>query len=160
MSNGGGFVNTLACSPSVSPRIAAFAPVSGAYYKGNNLDGSDCHPARSPLPILEFHGLADQTISYDGGLHRGVILPGIFDWISHWARRNGCSESDKPAIATSMSGQVTHYTWECSQGFTQHYAIAGLGHKWPSTDCTYLDATPLIVNFFNQYSLNTVEESQ
>jgi poly(3-hydroxybutyrate) depolymerase len=32
-SNGGGFTNLLACDAAASKRIAAFAPVSGAYYQ-------------------------------------------------------------------------------------------------------------------------------
>ncbi len=55
MSNGGGFVDTLACSNEHGADFAAFAPVSGAFYDDMPED-TTCQPARSPMPLLEFHG--------------------------------------------------------------------------------------------------------
>ncbi|EOD46533.1 putative ferulic acid esterase protein [Neofusicoccum parvum UCRNP2] len=156
---GGGFCNVLACSPSVSARFAAFAPVSGAFYTGNAADGSDCHPAHAVTPMLEFHGLDDGTIAYGGGEHNGVDLPPILEWAARWAERSGCAEDAEPVVEELYDGNVKHYKWTCSEGnATQHYAIAGLGHDWPSTgpngdnpDGTYLDATPLIMDFFGKH---------
>ncbi|EHK97447.1 putative Aquaporin-1 [Glarea lozoyensis 74030] len=73
-SNGGGFTGTLACS-ALSSKIAAFAPVSAAFYIPLPKDTSvcepefidiPCKPSRS-VPILEFHGSQDDTIAYAGG---------------------------------------------------------------------------------------------
>ena len=68
-SNGGGFTNLLACDATASKRIAAFAPVSGAYYQDVPEDACnaetvpiECNPGRCPIPIIEFHGTADTTI--------------------------------------------------------------------------------------------------
>jgi poly(3-hydroxybutyrate) depolymerase len=153
MSNGGGFVNVLACSPTLSQRFVAYAPVSGVYYTGN--DG-DCEPSFSPLPILEFHGTGDAIAYYNGGERDGVELPAILDWASNWAQRNGCSDTVKPTIKGYLDNQVVQYTWDCSQGFTQHYAIADMGHMWPTmNDTGLLDASPIIMKFFNTYSFTS-----
>ncbi|GAW18343.1 hypothetical protein ANO14919_078180 [Xylariales sp. No.14919] len=60
-SNGGGFVNAIACSP-VGGEFAAFAPASGAYYTDSAGVTGGCAPARSPLPLLEVHGGSDKSV--------------------------------------------------------------------------------------------------
>jgi hypothetical protein len=52
--------------------------VAGSFYTDAN--GTDCNPARSPLPILEIHGGVDDTVYYDGGNGEGGLLPSIPDW--------------------------------------------------------------------------------
>lgn len=68
-SNGGGFTGLLACDPEATKRIAAFAPVSGAFYLTQNQTLPACTPSRTPIPILEFHGWKDTTIPYLGGIN-------------------------------------------------------------------------------------------
>jgi poly(3-hydroxybutyrate) depolymerase len=99
-SDGGGFVNLMACSADLSTRVAAFAPVSGAYY---NLDVNTsalcdpqtvalpCRPGRSNIPILAFHGGGDTTIPYEGKFQKKACLPSIPHWIDSWAQRDGLS---------------------------------------------------------------------
>jgi poly(3-hydroxybutyrate) depolymerase len=77
-SNGGGFLDTIACS-STSDYFAAFAPASGSFYTDNRPD-SPCTPARLPVPMLEFHGGADTSVNYTGGQGEGGIEPAIPDW--------------------------------------------------------------------------------
>jgi hypothetical protein len=79
LSNGGGFVGTLACS-AVGGEFAALAPVAGAFYTDTNGPENGCAPGRKPLPILEFHGGADKTVLYAGGKGEGGIEPPITDW--------------------------------------------------------------------------------
>jgi poly(3-hydroxybutyrate) depolymerase len=79
MSNGGGFVGTLACSAE-GGEFAAFAPASGSFYTDVNGLNNGCSPARSPLPILEFHGGADKSVNYTGGVGEGGLEPPIPDW--------------------------------------------------------------------------------
>lgn len=79
MSNGGGFVNTLACS-SVGGEFAAFAPASGSYYTDSNGPDNGCRPAPSHLPLLEIHGGNDKSVPYQGGQGEGGIEPSIPDW--------------------------------------------------------------------------------
>lgn len=80
LSNGGGFVGTLACDSEAGGQFAAFAPVAGSFYTDTNETSGDCNPARSPLPILEIHGGVDDTVFYSGGDGEGGLLPSISDW--------------------------------------------------------------------------------
>ena len=77
MSNGGGFVDTIACSE-LGSQFAAFASVAGSFY--TSVDGNDCFPARFPLPFLEIHGGLDKGVHYDGGMGYGGPLPPIPVW--------------------------------------------------------------------------------
>ena len=131
-SDGGGFVGTLACSPDHGGDFAAFAAASGAFY--TNVDAeTPCHPARSPLPILEFHGTADIVIPYDGGSRHKEPLPSIPHWLARWAghKRNGC-EGPKSNV-TDSEGLVWNTTYICDgEPLVQSYMIEGMGHDWPS----------------------------
>jgi polyhydroxybutyrate depolymerase len=150
-SNGGGFVGVLACR--LAGRIAAFAPVSGAFYP----EGGTCSPSR-PAPILDFHGAADTTIPYGGEPAKG--LPPLPEWLAGWAGRNGCQGA--PATRDEHGGTVHISDWR--QGGCRaevvHYKIDGLAHFWPSTrpnpdsaKPTVLDATPVIMEFFARQAL-------
>ncbi|EED24611.1 ferulic acid esterase (FaeA), putative [Talaromyces stipitatus ATCC 10500] len=77
MSNGGGFVGTLACSE-LGSRFAAFASVAGSFY--TDVDGNGCLTSRSPLPFLEIHGGSDRGVHYSGGIGYGGPLPSIPVW--------------------------------------------------------------------------------
>jgi polyhydroxybutyrate depolymerase len=149
-SNGGGFTGVLACR--MAGRIAAFAPVSGAFYP----QGGPCEPSR-PVPIADFHGTADTTIPYDGDPARG--LPDLPSWLNAWAARDRCRP--RPAEHV-IAGNVTVQDWRgCARGSAlRHYRIAGAGHVWPSTSPnldsptpTSIDATPLIWEFFQRHPL-------
>jgi polyhydroxybutyrate depolymerase len=149
-SNGGGFTGLLACR--MSDRIAAFAPVSGAFYP----QGGACHPSRA-VPILDFHGGADTTIPYDGNPAKG--LPAIPDWLSGWAKRDGCRVGP---LRHHHGDDVEVSDWRGCRGdsVVRHYRIADLGHVWPSTtpnpdsaQPTVLDATPIIERFFAAHPL-------
>lgn len=94
-SQGGGFVGVLACDEDMSKRIAAFSPVSGAFYISDYGDecvpetvSIPCNPGRGNIPILDFHGMADTTIKYYGGTRKGGCLPTIPHWVQSWAERN------------------------------------------------------------------------
>lgn len=77
MSNGGGFVDTIACSE-LGSKFAAFASVAGSFY--TSVNGYDCLSARSPLPFLEIHGGLDKGVHYAGGMGYGGPLPPIPVW--------------------------------------------------------------------------------
>ncbi|GAD99411.1 ferulic acid esterase (FaeA), putative [Paecilomyces variotii No. 5] len=169
-SNGGGFTGLLACDETASKSIAAFAPVSGAYYQALNKNGTcdaahtpiKCSPAARKIPILEFHGDADHTIPYDGGERRGECLPTIPHWAREWSKRDGYGP--RSYLTSSFDNNVLKYEYgnlDSSLGIVTHYMIRGLGHAWPSTqpnsdnpNGTYIDATPLIMDFFSKYPLH------
>ncbi|MGW7269578.1 alpha/beta hydrolase family esterase [Streptomyces sp. NPDC054864] len=124
-SNGAGFTALLACR--MSDRIAAIAPVAGAFYPGT---GENCRPAR-PVPVIDFHGTADATIPYAGDPDRG--LPALRDWLTAWADRDGC-RGRTPDRSTAPD--ITESRWvHCAGGAeVRHVAVAGGGHTWPGAD--------------------------
>ncbi|TGJ75292.1 hypothetical protein E0Z10_g11033, partial [Xylaria hypoxylon] len=80
ISNGGGFVNTIACS-AVGDEFAAFAPASGSYYTDNAGVTGGCSPSCSPLPMLEIHGGINESVLYASGKSKGKIEPAILTWL-------------------------------------------------------------------------------
>jgi polyhydroxybutyrate depolymerase len=123
-SNGGGFVGLLACR--MADRIAAFAPVAGAFYPET---GENCHPGR-PVPMLEFHGRADSRLPYEGDEPE---LPAVPDWMAVWAGRNGCHEQPTDA---RIEPDVTVSTWSgCTdQAEVRLVTVDDGGHTWPGAD--------------------------
>lgn len=178
-SNGAGFVDTLACS-SQGSRFAAFSAASAALYTDTSFDGTNsCNATRDGTapgyraPWLETHGSADPIISYDGndgtGGEHGVTPP-IPSWLSWWARRNGCEESDSGDSVIS-SGQLTNGTvatveknvtsWDCggNAAVVQGIWLQGLGHDWPSlkgSHATIVDGSSLFLDFFANWTLSGV----
>lgn len=163
-SNGGGLTNLLACDPTASKRFAAFAPVAGAYYQNVTEDNCrpntvkiQCNPGRTPIPMLAFHGTADETIQYAGGGRRGKCLPSVPHFVREWAGRDDLGGKNETTTADGGKVEVSRFG---DHGEVVHYRIEGLGHAWPSTEPnsdnpagTYVDATPLIMGFFDQWTL-------
>lgn len=122
ISNGGGMVHRIGCD--LANRVAAIAPVSGAY-----LESSACSPAR-PMPVVAFHGTADRIVPYDG---QGVVLPPVRDWAAAWAGRDACAAGPEVVF---RNGEVTGEAWtDCAGGSEVIlYTIEGRGHSWPGAD--------------------------
>lgn len=147
-SNGGGFVNTLACSPNHGGQFAAFATFAAALYTdvtGDVTNGEHCTPARSPLPIYETHGTGDGTIPYNGGVGRGGPLPAIPEWLGRWAVRNKCTSS----TTIDRGNGLTELSWTCAgvAGLLRHIKMQGQGHGYPGPTNTQLFMTPSIINW-------------
>jgi polyhydroxybutyrate depolymerase len=157
LSNGGGMSFLLACE--LSEQIAAIGSVSGAY----PFSLEDCHPSR-PVPIIAFHGTADQIVPYYGGPSSSFDLPFplIPEWIEAWAEQNGCSLN---SVKLPSKGEVSgiRYT-PCEQNAeVNFYTIDGGGHSWPGGKplpewivghtTQDIDATQVMWEFFRQYSL-------
>lgn len=172
-SNGGGLTDLLACDPTASGRVAAFAISSGAFYTDGALKEplfSQCHPSRSPVPILEFHGSKDPVIHYDGKTTPDGETYNVLKWVKGWAKRNGCTvEDSKPT--PEFDGKVERYSWSRDgKEVVVHYHIDGFGHGWPSTyplnndeqrhGPTYFNGTPVVLDFFRKFSLGKGSESQ
>lgn len=115
--------------------LAAFAPVSGAFYiansTGNTCDPStiaynpdldpakECTPGRPDIPMLEFHGLHDKTINYTGGVRRKACLPTIPHWIQTWAEKDGLGTTNvSSAVPEALAGS-TAVRYEFGEGQDQ-----------------------------------------
>ncbi|HZR40424.1 MAG TPA: PHB depolymerase family esterase [Ktedonobacteraceae bacterium] len=161
-SNGGGMTNLLACT--LADRIAAFAPVSGAYPQ---VPGG-CHPVR-PVPILEFHGTADTVVPYTGSLVKGY--PPIAQWLAQWVMLDGCTNGP---ILSLQQRQVVEEQWtDCRDDATiLHYRIIGEGHRWPTPGLlsgqssrnrknadNSINATALIWSFFQAHPLYAIRKA-
>lgn len=101
-SNGNGFANTFACSPTHNDEFAAVAEVSSAPYTdivGNNT----CSPSRLLLPVLELHC---------GGDGRDGPLPSIDEWLRRWAERNSCVGQGRVEQLDSVLIMPLGIVWE------------------------------------------------
>ena len=149
ISNGGGFVSLLSCA--LPERIAAFAVVSGAIYPATN---PPC-PSAPPVPVIAFHGTADEVIPYDGGARHDASVAPVSQWLSQLAIRNGCASDPRPE---TVAAGVERQTWTgCRDpGALLHYRIDGGGHVWPGaagSGSTAVSATTLIETFFAAHPL-------
>lgn len=123
-SNGAILTYRLACE--LSDVIASFGPVSATPAEDDMLV---CAPKR-PVPILHFHGTADEPNPYDGGMtaggHRFVS---VSEAIQFWVNFNGCSTQPQ----TTESGSIQHEVYTgCNSGSTvELYSIQGGMHAWP-----------------------------
>ncbi|KAL6901128.1 carbohydrate esterase family 1 protein [Trichoderma evansii] len=169
-SDGAGFCNVLACDSVLSRRIAAFAPVSGAFYI-NTLpcEANDvhipCQAGRNNIPFLEFHGGNDSTIQYQGGERKEECLPSIPHFIQQWAVRDGLGLKN---VTTPISSNTVSYKFGTGNklGLVEHIYDSVIGHDWPSTapnadnqvsghHVASFNATPIILEFFKQHSLSS-----
>lgn len=129
MSNGGFLSYRLACE--ASDVIAAIAPVAAVL----GIDPSACTPDR-PMPVVHFHGTADELVPYDGREFKSVA-----DTVAFWVERNGCTEAPEVVLRTES---VTCETTEGCDGDASVTlcSIADAGHCWPGTPtCPFGDST-------------------
>ncbi|KAF2630466.1 carbohydrate esterase family 1 protein [Macroventuria anomochaeta] len=162
-SNGAGFTGVLACDAEATKRIAAFAPVSGAFYLGTDQELPPCNPSRHPIPIMEFHGFKDTTIPYAGGINtRGnANSTNMVTWVDDWAKRDGFQvTANKTSYLCSENKKVTRYSWNET---VVHYNYTNLYHDWPSSfpngdtvkalTCEEAEATSIILEWLKKWSL-------
>jgi poly(3-hydroxybutyrate) depolymerase len=170
-SQGGGFVGRLACHPVLSRRIAAFAPVSGAYYIDQLDTEADCEdPAtvdipcqqgRTAIPVMAFHGGDDTTIPY-GGEFQTYCLPDVRHWAEDWARRNGLDVGRVSNSSIHGSDNGMSSSW--GNGLVNLvYDGDNIKHEWPSMlpnadnkgrTMAAFNASGWIMDFFGKYSLD------
>jgi len=82
-SNGGFMSYTMACE--ASEHVTAIASLAGSSF----LDGDDCEPRTEPVSVLQIHGDADSTISYDDN----AFAPGAATMLQRHADFLGCDTS-------------------------------------------------------------------
>ena len=156
MSNGGFFSYKLACE--LSDRIAAIASVTGTM---NVNQTATCNPSH-PMPVMEIHGTADETVAYDGNFFF-ASTPTVVAW---WADRNEC---DSPPTITAMEDTdsadgctAEHHVYinGNSGSSVEHYKIIGGQHTWPGSAFggfgtnQDIDASKEIWRFFSKYDIN------
>jgi polyhydroxybutyrate depolymerase len=123
-SNGSIFTYRLACE--LSDVIASFGPVSATPAE---LDLQECAPSR-PVPIIYFHGTADDANPYYGGeLPSGFYFLSVSTTLQYWVDFNHCLTG--PQI--TESGSIRHEVYSsCDAGTSvELFTIEGGKHAWP-----------------------------
>jgi polyhydroxybutyrate depolymerase len=163
MSNGGMMSSRLACS--LSERIAAVAPVAGAYYPPvfTFLPNETCEDTR-PVPFIAFHGTEDNTVPWDGGPGLGGAVFRLpidndtadDDVMQSWSGHNGCTSGRQEQQATA-NVRLISYTGCDDEATVQLYAVDGGGHTWPDAtvgQTTHeINANDLMWEFFQDHPL-------
>ncbi|KAF2848041.1 carbohydrate esterase family 1 protein [Plenodomus tracheiphilus IPT5] len=173
VSNGGGLTALLACDPKFNRCIAAFGLVAAATYPDSSLTeplfGKGCNPSIATgrhVPILEFHGLNDSVIAYNGDNGADPASIPVTDFMQSWVTRNRCS-SVTPVVRSLQGKTVTETRWTCDgkADVVVHRAIAGFGHGWPSVASqanvleqlrlgpTKWNASSVILEWFGKFKL-------
>lgn len=136
-SNGGFMTYRMACDH--GDQIAGIASLAGAMYQ----DVTQCKAA-STVSVLQIHGVADETISYEGGM-LGRRYPSAKTTVADWASRDRCTAAPvTPGVSLDLDSgiagsesKVTVYGG-CSAGTAvQLWSVAGGAHT--------LDITPNVV---------------
>jgi polyhydroxybutyrate depolymerase len=131
ISNGGMMSYRLA--DEMSGRIAAIAAVGGGMARPS------CAPKR-PVPILHFHGTADEYAPFEGGRGSKSRSLAVFYSVEHtmnqWIKADGCDKRPKveKLPATVEDGtKVTRKTYSGGRNDSEVvlYEIEGGGHTWP-----------------------------
>jgi polyhydroxybutyrate depolymerase len=169
ISNGAMMSVRLACS--LSSRIAAIAPVAGAYYPPDfvNLPAEACMDPTA-VPVIAFHGTADTLVPFNGGLG-GISGTTHFrlpidnntaeeDVMADWAAHDGCTSGRQESQVDTEIRLVRYGS--CDRGANvELYAVDGGGHTWPGAlDVLHLgyttqqiSATDLIWAFFSSHPM-------
>lgn len=153
ISNGAMLSYRLACDR--PGRFAAIGPVAGTIT-------SDC-PSPSPISVLHIHGLADQNVTMDGSISKGLAKQTrtpVQESIDRFRSAAKC-----PDASTRSDGAVTYQRAACSNGIdVDLITIAGAGHQWPGSvpatgaaaslvdpPSNALDATGELWSFFERH---------
>jgi poly(3-hydroxybutyrate) depolymerase len=154
----------------LSKRIAAFAPVSGAYYIDTlpcypSTTDIPCSPSRTDIPFLAFHGGNDTTIAYLGGERKNECLPAISHFVQAWAARDQLCATN---VTTQLAADTVSYSFgdKENSGLVELIYESNIGHDWPSTNpnsdntvsghhVANFNATPIILKFFESHPLST-----
>ena len=158
-SNGGMLAHRIAAER--SDAFAAVAVVAGTIGGKPASDEPEwtIPPPADAVPIVIFHGRADENVPYEGGEARGKITAiSVQRSTSLWVERNGCGA--EPSTERLYGGKVLREAWPgCPDGKdVVRFSIDGWGHDWPGEHFTRklpaddplrtFDASGLIWEFF------------
>ena len=154
-SNGAILTYRLACE--LSDLIAAVGPVSATQVLQ---DMQACQPGR-PVPLIHFHGTADDPNPYEGGTTLGgfQFIP-VKTAIQFWVDFDGCPVEPQ----TTVSGSIRHDVYApCTSGSAvELYTIEGGKHAWPGGEAVNqamgepnmeISATILMWEFFSSHPM-------
>ena len=154
-SNGAIFTYRLACE--LSDLIASIGPVSAAPIQE---DMDTCAPKRT-VPVMHFHGTADDSNPYNGGESLGGFkYISVSMAIQFWVDFNGCPTQPQ----TTKSGSIRHdvYTPCDSGSVVELFTIEGGKHAWPGGKAVNqkmgepnmdISATALLWEFFQAHPM-------
>lgn len=138
LSNGGIMAHRVASE--LSDRIAAIAPIGGPLMM-------DAPTAKRPVPVIHFHGTADEFAPFHGGYGKGTFgrSKGVTDFrsveqtIHAWVKLNVCNpEPEIEALPdrTADGMKVTRKTWSGGREGAEVVLIEieGGGHIWPGME--------------------------
>jgi polyhydroxybutyrate depolymerase len=167
MSNGAMMAYLVA--DKLSERFAAIAPVGGP------IGSETCAPSR-PVPVMHFHGTADEYVSYTGGIGRRSVSKTNFYSVEHslaqWIRANHANatpEVEELPVIVNDGTRVTRSTYAAKDkagADVIHYKIEGMGHTWPGRESRFtalgrtsknVDATEVMWQFFARHRREPVE---
>jgi polyhydroxybutyrate depolymerase len=161
MSNGAIMAYRLASE--LSDRIAAIAPVAGPM-------GTDTCSPKHPVPVIHFHGTADENAPFKGGKGKGVSGTDFYsveNSIKAWVKANGCE--DMPVVTKlpdkaddGMTVQKKVYGNGKNGAEVVLIEIEGGGHTWPGREPNFrvlgkstkdISANDLMWEFFQKHPM-------
>lgn len=119
-SNGAFMASRAACE--LPDRITAIAAVGGLDYpqKGCGV----------PVPVIAFHGTADEVVPISGGTVRAWQYAGAYEAFKHWAQNNDCIE---PSDGVGIGGDAVSLAGGDCLAATELVVVNGAGHVWPGS---------------------------
>jgi polyhydroxybutyrate depolymerase len=154
-SNGAIFTYKLACE--LADLLAAVGPVSATPVVQ---DLQACQPSR-PVPVMHFHGTADDANPYNGGTaNSGIVFTSVATSIQEWVGLNSCPSLPE----SSTQGSIQHDVYApCASGSAiELYTINGGKHAWPGGEAVNLamgeptmeiSASALLWEFFSAHPM-------
>lgn len=133
MSNGAMMAYRVASE--LADRIAAIAPVGGP------MGTATCRPSR-PVPVMHFHGDADEFAPFKGGRGRGVSgtdFLSVDHSINAWVAANGCGTTPTATPLPDRENDgttVRQLRYEGGRDGSEVVlvVIEGGGHTWPGRE--------------------------
>ena len=154
MSNGGYMSYRLACD--LSSKIAAFGSVTGNFMI--NTEENDCLDQDREIPMIHFHGTADEVVNYFPPSFDESLTVG--ESIDFWSDYNNLTTEAVDSINTN----VEIYTYSNESSITKfiHYKVYGGNHEWFGSTWANnwgFNTSEELVNYFLQYQLNNHQDT-